>query len=594
MSSPRVAVVALLLTVVALAVPAAASAIPHTYVSGVGDDANPCTMGAECRTWAGAISKTDAGGTISAIDSGAFGTVSVTKSITIDGGGFLAGTLATGQNGIIVNATGGDVVLEGLTLDSPGICTAGAFHGVRFLKGNSLAIRDSRISGFRGSGVSLEPSDGHGTVMVRDSIITNNCAAAVTAAPPVPSDMSVLVEDDLLTGNLVGVDAAAGSALTYSGNTIVGNGTPATSEGGGALSSLGDNRIGGVAGTPGFLPSSPQDPTTDGPATTAVPATVVAPLPPRATTPTAARCRVPKLTFRSLAGGKRRLARAHCAAGTVRFVVKRGVRRDRVYGQSLATGRLRAGGTKVSFRVSGRAPRTTARSAAVIGSQTRVWVNPGGSDVNTCSRTAPCLTFAEAVTKLAQNGIVNVAGDGDYGPVTIDHSLTINGAGAAAAIDVSSGSAITVAAGADEKVTLAHLALSTTAPCGAPGAGDGITVRSGGPLEVDGVTATGFPDSGIALAGGVATIQGGSLTDNCTAGVSAAATTATVEGTVLTGNGTGIVAADGATVQLTASDVHDNAVGFTMTGSGQIQGWPANTFGPNAVPGFTPGTLPLS
>jgi len=604
MSSPRAVVVALLLTAAGLAVPAAAGAAPQTYLSGIGDDANPCTIANPCKTWPGAISKTDAGGTMTALDSGSYGALTITKSMTVDGGGFLAGTIATGQSAITVNATAGDVVLEGLSLGSPGICTPAAFHGVRFLKGNALTIRDSRISGFRGSGVSLEPSDGHGTVVVRDSIITNNCAAGVTAAPPVASDMSVLVQDDLLTGNLVGLDAAARSTLTYTGNTIVGNGTAATSEADGALSSLGDNRVGGVAGTPGFLPGpvveTPSDDapgTTVAPATTAVPATVLAPLPaaPAPAVPAARpRCRVPKLTFRSLAGARRWLARAHCAAGAVRYVLKRGVRRDRVYGQSLAPRRLRPGGTRVSFSVSGRAPGATARSAAVIGALSRAWVDPGGSDVNPCSRTAPCVTFAQAVTRVAQNGVVNVLSDGDYGPVTIDHALTIDGAGAAAAIDVSSGSAITVAAGAGEKVTLAHLALSTTAPCATPGAGAGITVQSGGAVEVDDVTATGFAGSGIALAGGVATVQGGSLTDNCTAGVSAAPAAVTVDGTTVTGNGTGVDAADGATVQLTGSDVHDNATGFTTTGSGQIQGWPANTFGPNAIPGFTPGTLPLS
>src|SRR5437879_11053053 len=72
----------------------------RTWVSGVGDDANPCSRTAPCKTFAGAISKTAKDGEISVLDPGGFGTVTITKSITIDcsGGGF-ASILASGTNG---------------------------------------------------------------------------------------------------------------------------------------------------------------------------------------------------------------------------------------------------------------------------------------------------------------------------------------------------------------------------------------------------------------------------------------------------------------------------------------------------------------
>src|SRR6185295_8058405 len=73
----------------------------RTWVSGVGDDANPCSRTAPCKTFAGAISKTATGGYINVLDPGGFGGVTITKSITIDGsGGPMAGLLVSGTNAI--------------------------------------------------------------------------------------------------------------------------------------------------------------------------------------------------------------------------------------------------------------------------------------------------------------------------------------------------------------------------------------------------------------------------------------------------------------------------------------------------------------
>src|SRR4029434_3668867 len=75
----------------------------RTWVSGVGDDVTPCSRTAPCKTFAGAISKTAAGGEINAIDPGGFGAVTITKSITLDGGtgSGWASILAAGTSGII-------------------------------------------------------------------------------------------------------------------------------------------------------------------------------------------------------------------------------------------------------------------------------------------------------------------------------------------------------------------------------------------------------------------------------------------------------------------------------------------------------------
>src|SRR5437660_7029346 len=79
----------------------------RTWVSGVGDDVNPCSRTAPCKTFAGAISKTATGGEIDCLDPGGFGAVTITKSITIDGttGAGFGSILAAGFNGVIVNVT---------------------------------------------------------------------------------------------------------------------------------------------------------------------------------------------------------------------------------------------------------------------------------------------------------------------------------------------------------------------------------------------------------------------------------------------------------------------------------------------------------
>src|SRR5262245_8204893 len=117
-SRNRLAAVAACATLLSTATLAHAQAT-RTWVSGVGDDANPCSRTAPCKTFAGTISKTAAGGEINTLDPGGFGTVTITKSITIDGTAGLGGVLASGTNGIVVNATGANdvVILRNLDLN---------------------------------------------------------------------------------------------------------------------------------------------------------------------------------------------------------------------------------------------------------------------------------------------------------------------------------------------------------------------------------------------------------------------------------------------------------------------------------------------
>ena len=102
----------LTLTVLALVAAGLASAqATRTWVSGVGDDANPCSRTAPCKTYAGAISKTADGGTINCMDPGGFGAVTITKSISIDCEGTVGSTLVSGTNGIVINASAANAVV---------------------------------------------------------------------------------------------------------------------------------------------------------------------------------------------------------------------------------------------------------------------------------------------------------------------------------------------------------------------------------------------------------------------------------------------------------------------------------------------------
>jgi hypothetical protein len=156
------------------AAPANAQAT-RTWVSGVGDDANPCSRTAPCKTWAGAIAKTAPGGEIDALDPGGFGAVTITKAITLDGGGGqVASILVAGTNGINVNAGPTDVVIirnmriNGLLQTAPL-----GLNGISFNSGAMLSVENCVIFGFNTAGISATTS-GNAILNVTNTNITNN------------------------------------------------------------------------------------------------------------------------------------------------------------------------------------------------------------------------------------------------------------------------------------------------------------------------------------------------------------------------------------------------------------------------------------
>ena len=233
MAKKLVVAIACLVVLAVAAVPAHAQAT-RTWVSGVGDDANPCSRTAPCKTFAGAISKTATGGEINVLDPGGFGGVTITKSITISSEGFEAGVLVSGTNAIIINATTTSaVVLRGLDIEGLGT----GLVGIKVLGGlGSLHVENCTINNFRGtngSGIEIGTSvAGTTKVFVKDTIIRNNgqgTGAGMFVNPTGSANVRAHLSNVQLANNLIGLKEQGGALSTVnvfdseaSGNTNAG------------------------------------------------------------------------------------------------------------------------------------------------------------------------------------------------------------------------------------------------------------------------------------------------------------------------------------------------------------------------------------
>jgi hypothetical protein len=182
----------------------------RTWVSGVGDDANPCSRTAPCKTFAGAISKTAVGGEINVLDPGGFGAVTITKAISIINEGEIAGVLVSGTNGIVVQAGASDVVtLRGLNID--GLNTGLA--GIRFTSGGALHVENCRIYQFE-VGINFEPS-GASQLSVSNTIVRDNTtvtAEGIRIRPTGTGTADVILEHVQAINNSSGIVATAGGS----------------------------------------------------------------------------------------------------------------------------------------------------------------------------------------------------------------------------------------------------------------------------------------------------------------------------------------------------------------------------------------------
>src|SRR3954468_4690688 len=153
----------------------------RTWVSGVGNDANPGSRTAPDKTFAGAISHTVAGGEIDALDPGGFGALTITKSITIDGGGTFASVLAAGTNGIVVNGAGITVTIRRIAINGAGTGLA----GIHIVAAAKVHIEDCAIFGF-GAGAARGIEDLRttgGFLFINNTVVRDNGQSGIVIRP---------------------------------------------------------------------------------------------------------------------------------------------------------------------------------------------------------------------------------------------------------------------------------------------------------------------------------------------------------------------------------------------------------------------------
>jgi hypothetical protein len=288
---------------------ASAQAQTRTWVSGVGDDVNPCSRTAPCKTFAGAISKTAVNGEINCLDPGGFGAVTITKSITIDCHEVFASILNSGTSGIIVNfgafavgdvrktvrlrnlningadtgligiriigatSSGSEVFIEDTLIDGMFGGTARGISDERS-GGGELYVTNTTVRNTGATGIVVLPATGAtridamlenvrvencnfgaalnngARVMINRSVFSGNTQAGVHAEGPL-GGVEVNVNDSVMTGNAIGVQNLSGTVTIRLSNNDIAFNTTAVN---GATQSFGNNRISGTVGTvPTFI-----------------------------------------------------------------------------------------------------------------------------------------------------------------------------------------------------------------------------------------------------------------------------------------------------------------------------------------------------
>jgi hypothetical protein len=203
----------------------------RTWVSGVGDDANPCSRTAPCKTFAGAISKTAVSGEIDCLDPGGFGGITITKAITLNCTATLGSILVAGTPGISISAGTSDiVVIRGLQLQGLGP-TGGApgTVGIQINSAATVSIESSVITQFSQQGIRDGRTAGGTKLLIKDTLISHNGGNGIdlTAA----SANSVLIANTHSFNNAIGLHAATGNYATVKHSVFSDNAKIATSAG---------------------------------------------------------------------------------------------------------------------------------------------------------------------------------------------------------------------------------------------------------------------------------------------------------------------------------------------------------------------------
>ena len=207
-------------------IPAHAQAT-RTWVSGVGDDANPCSRTSPCKTFAGAISKTATGGEINCLDPGGFGELTITKSIVIDCHETFGSVLASGSNGITIDVPSGFVALRNINFNGLLNDTSGApgLIGISITAAQTVFIEDCVVQNFSTHGISDTRSIG-GNLFVRNTVVRNNISSGSNAAGfnlAASSPNNVVLENVHVIGNNFGVLVANKNSVVVSRSVVAGN-----------------------------------------------------------------------------------------------------------------------------------------------------------------------------------------------------------------------------------------------------------------------------------------------------------------------------------------------------------------------------------
>ncbi|HEX8665942.1 MAG TPA: right-handed parallel beta-helix repeat-containing protein, partial [Beijerinckiaceae bacterium] len=215
---------ALLVCGALLGAPAAQAQATRTWVSGVGNDIDPCSRTAPCKTFAGAMSKTAANGEIDVLDPGGFGAVTITKSMTIDGttGQGFGSILANGGiNGVVINVAGGTVRLRNLSINGTGGAGVAGLNGIKILAAASVHIENVVIANFSNRGISDERTAA-GKLFITDTIVRNNAGSGVVllAGGVVTAMLDRVISEN--NGN-AGFSVSNGAKVTARNATSAGN-----------------------------------------------------------------------------------------------------------------------------------------------------------------------------------------------------------------------------------------------------------------------------------------------------------------------------------------------------------------------------------
>jgi hypothetical protein len=207
--------------------PSAYAQATRTWVSGVGDDVNPCSRTAPCKTFAGAISKTASGGFINVLDSAGYGGVTITKSLTIDGEGSHAGVVVASTPAITINGAGIKVTLRNLSLESNSLTNPGTI-GIRVLLAGEVHIEKCWIGRFSGHAIDFNPTGGAEGFIDDVTAVSNGGSAisvstgrvSVNRLEAYTNDAGVFVRGTAIA--TVRDSTAVGGSVGFGANTVPG------------------------------------------------------------------------------------------------------------------------------------------------------------------------------------------------------------------------------------------------------------------------------------------------------------------------------------------------------------------------------------